>query len=387
MSILFTPFFLGSIKLKNRFVFSACEDNLADDNGFITDTIIRKNQKLAKGEVALIISSHMYVHPWGLSRIGQPGIHSDQTIPGLRRLASAVHQESGKIVFQLGHAGLAAKEKIIGRFPLGPSANKGEMTEDEIREVVHAFAAAAKRAAAAGADGVQLHAAHGYLINQFLSPFYNHRHDIWGGSVENRFRLLKEIINEVRKNLTPKMILLVKLNSHDHTPQEGITPDLAVQYAKRLAAEGVDGIEVSCGNAYLAPWYQCRGDVPVKEILNMVPEAKKFRVKEALEKIKDNFKFEEGYNLNNTMMMRPVAGATSLFAVGGWRHVKAMENALTQGQTDLISMCRPFIREPSLVKKIREGKAIASSCINCNKCLMALAYGLPGRCYYKGLPA
>src|SRR4030043_1864091 len=97
MSILFTPFTLGNVTLKNRFVFSACEDNLADENGFITDAIIRKNQKIAKGQAALIISSHMYVHPWGRSRNGQPGIHGDQMIPGLQRLAKTVQRESAKL--------------------------------------------------------------------------------------------------------------------------------------------------------------------------------------------------------------------------------------------------------------------------------------------------
>lgn len=308
-------------------------------------------------------------------------------IPGLQRLTKTVQRESAKIVFQLGHAGLTAKEQIIGRPPLGPSAKTGEMTEEEIREAIHAYGAAARRAAEAGADGIQLHGAHGYLINQFLSPFYNHRADIWGGSNENRFRLLQEIIKEVKKNITTYMVLLVKLNSHDYTPQEGITPALAVSYAKNLSDIGVDGIEVSCGNSALAPWNICRGDVPAKEILNMVPESKRFQVRETLEKIKDNYKIEEGYNLNAAMMMRPVVGSTPLFAVGGWRHVQAMENAIAQGKTDLISLCRPLIREPALVKKFKEGKATVSSCINCNRCFIALAYGLPGRCYYKELPS
>jgi 2,4-dienoyl-CoA reductase-like NADH-dependent reductase (Old Yellow Enzyme family) len=230
------------------------------------------------------------------------------------------------------------------------------MTHEEIEETIHAFGTAAKRASKAGADGLQLHAAHGYLINQFLSPFYNHRDDIWGGSIENRFRLLREIIKEVKKNISAEMILLVKLNSHDYTPQEGITPALAFSYAKNLADIGVDGIEVSCGNSALAPWNICRGDVPLKEILNMIPEPKRFKVKETLEKIKDDFQIKEGYNLEAAMMIRPVVGNTSLFAVGGWRQVQAMENAITQKQTDLISMCRPFIREPNLVKKQRKEK-------------------------------
>lgn len=386
MSCLFTPFTMGKVTLKNRFVFSACEDNLCDNNGSITNKVIRKNQKLARGEVALIISSQAYVHPLGRSRIGQPGIHSDKMIPGLRNLASAVHDEGGKFVFQLGHAGINAQEKVIGRQPLGPSTKTGGMTKEEIREVIHAYGEAAMRATEAGADGIQLHAAHGYLINQFLSPFYNHRDDIWGGSEENRFRLLKEIIKEVKKNMAAGMILLVKLNSHDYTPQQGITPPLAANYARRLADERIDALEVSCGNSALAPWNLSRGEVPVKEILGMVPEEKRTRARETLEKIKDNFKIEEGYNLNSTMLLKQSAGEICIFAVGGWRHFQAMEDAVTARQTDLISMCRPLIREPSLIKKFKEGRVAVSSCINCNRCMIALAHNLPGRCYYKGLP-
>ncbi len=159
MSILFTPLTVGNLKLKNRFVFSACEDNLADDNGMVTDAMIKKVRTLAKGEVGLIISSHMSVHPLGRTRKKQWGIFSDDVIPGLKKLVESVHQENGKIVFQIGHAGQQTTKEVIGQTPLGPSSDN-QMDEDAIQQAIQAFQSAAARALDAGADGVQLHAAH-----------------------------------------------------------------------------------------------------------------------------------------------------------------------------------------------------------------------------------
>ena len=294
MSILFTPFILRKIELKNRFVFSACEDNLATEDGLVTEAIIHKNQRLAKGEVGLIISGHLSVDLWGRTRKRlRLGIYSDHMIPGLRRVVEWVHGESGRIIFQLGHAGLSTMREVVGRPPMGRFLKDNPMNEDSIQEVISAFGKAAERAAQAGADGIQFHAAHGYLINEFLSPFYNHRDDVWGGLEENRFRLIKEILLAVKKVMAKEMVLLVKLNAHDYTPEEGIVPLLAVAYAKRLAVLGIDGLEVSCGTS-VSPWNMCRGDIPVREILRGVSEPRRAKVEESLERMKGRVKLGEG---------------------------------------------------------------------------------------------
>ena len=203
MSILFTPIDLGDVHIKNRFIHSATYEVMALETGEISDKLVKRYQNLAKGEVGLIIPGYMYVHPLGRCAKYQTGIHSDDMIPGLRKLVKTVHQEGSKIAFQLVHAGRQTEKSVIGQTPIGPSS-KGrdpvyfvkpkEMNADEIQEVIQAFGKAATRAVEAGADGIQLHAAHGYLINQFISPFFNQRKDEWGGSDENRFRFLKEII-------------------------------------------------------------------------------------------------------------------------------------------------------------------------------------------------
>jgi 2,4-dienoyl-CoA reductase-like NADH-dependent reductase (Old Yellow Enzyme family) len=180
--------------------------------------------------------------------------------------------------------------------------------------------------------------------------------------------------------------LLIKLNSNDYTPEEGITPSLAVAYAKRLAQLNIDGIEVSSGTSSRSPWNICRGDIPVKEISRNFPEDRRPSVEAVLNKMAGKVELKEGYNLEATQMIRPVMGNIPLFAVGGFRQVANMEEAVKNGHTDFISMCRPFIREPYLVKHIREGKIKAASCTSCNKCFAAVASDLPVMCYIKGFP-
>jgi 2,4-dienoyl-CoA reductase-like NADH-dependent reductase (Old Yellow Enzyme family) len=395
VSILFTPIDLGNVQVKNRFVQSATYEVMAKETGEVSDKLIKRYQRLAKGEVGLIIPGYMYVHPLGRSYKYQTGIHNDNMIPGLMKLVEAVHQEGGKIAFQLAHAGRQTTKSMIGQTPLGPSS-KGrnpitfvkpeEMSEDQIEEVIQAFGIAAGRAVEAGVDGIQLHAAHGYLINQFISPFFNHRKDEWGGSDTNRFRFLKEVLSEVRNVLPQGMPIFVKLNVHDYTPREGITPSLAVTYARWLSELEIDGLEISCGSPVFSFMNMCRGDVPVKELVNSLPFWKRPLGKLMLRSMLGKYDFKEGYNIEAAKMIKPVLGKTPLFVVGGLRRVAEMREVLEKQYADCISMCRPFIREPFIVKKIKEGNTEAVTCVSCNRCLAAVTHNIPVQCYNKGLP-
>jgi 2,4-dienoyl-CoA reductase-like NADH-dependent reductase (Old Yellow Enzyme family) len=395
MSLLFTPVMIGNTEIKNRFVRSATYECAALETGKVTDKLLKIYRTLAKGEVGLIITGLMSVQHAGKGWKYQIGIHSDDMIPGLRRLAESVHEEGGKIAFQLAHAGRQTSKDVIGETPVGPSNKVRDpvyffkpraMTEGQIQETIRAFGAAAGRAAEAGADAVQLHGAHGYLISQFLSPFFNRRKDDWGGSDENRFRFLKEIIVEIKKVLPEGMPLLIKINSNDFTPREGITPPLAAKYAGWLAELDIDGVEVSCGTLF-SYMNMCRGDVPVDEIVRSLPLWKKPVGRIMVGSLAGKFNLEEGYNLEDAKTIKPVIGDIPLILVGGMRRAAHMEDILRNNHADLISMCRPFIREPLIVKKIREGKADSVSCVSCNRCLAAIINNLPTLCYYKGFPA
>jgi 2,4-dienoyl-CoA reductase-like NADH-dependent reductase (Old Yellow Enzyme family) len=306
-----------------------------------------------------------------------------------------VHDEGSKIAFQLSHSGRQTTKDCIMQTPIAPSkgprdniymVKPREMTEEEIQEVIKAFGAAALRASQAGADGVQIHAAHGYLINQFLSPFFNKRTDSWGGSDENRFRFLKEVVLEIRKNISHGKSVLVKLNTRDYTPKHGIILPLAKRYASWLADLPIDGLEVSCGTLSYSMFHVFRGDVPTEELIMNFPWWRKILGRMMLKNMAGKFDLEEGYNVEAARIIKPVLGDVPLFVVGGMRSVDQMEKVLNDGVADFISMSRSFIREPNIVNKIKAGKAAGVACVSCNKCFAAVANDMPVRCYHKGFP-
>ncbi|MFW9818656.1 MAG: NADH:flavin oxidoreductase, partial [Candidatus Thorarchaeota archaeon] len=349
----------------------------------------------AKGEIGLIIPGYMYVHPLGKAFKFQTGIYNDNLISGLKKVVDAVHKEDGKIAFQIVHAGMQTFEGLIGTLPAGPSGEifnpislrySREMTEEDIQETIHAFEDAARRVVETGADAVQLHAAHGYLINQFLSPFYNRRKDQWGGSEENRFRYLKELILKIKKVLPMDMPLLVKLNSHDYTPDKGITPPLAAKYAEWLVKLGINAIEISCGSSNFSIFNMCRGDVPVQEIIQFMPDSLVGIAEQVFQEMVNQYNIEEAYNLNAAKVIKPIMGNVPLILVGGLRSKVMMEQIIEKKYADFISMSRPFIREPFLVKYFKEGKQDKASCISCNRCLAAVPNDFPVRCYTKKFP-
>jgi 2,4-dienoyl-CoA reductase-like NADH-dependent reductase (Old Yellow Enzyme family) len=284
---------------------------------------------------------------------------------------------------------------MAGQTPIGPSSRgrdpvnfvkPKEMTENEIKDTIKAFGAAAYRAVQAGADGVQLHAAHGYLICEFLSPFFNVRKDSWGGSDVKRFQFLKEIYHEVKKSVPNGYPILVKLNTNDFTPKEGITPSLAMKYAKWLLELGIDAIEVSCGSTHYSYMNMCRGDVPTQELIQGLSWWEKPIGKMMISKLEGKYDLEEGYNLKSAKMIKPLMGNTPLILVGGLRTVVYMEEVLNNNSADAIAMSRPFIREPFLARKIKEGKIERVSCVSCNRCLAAVPNNYPIYCYYKAFP-
>jgi 2,4-dienoyl-CoA reductase-like NADH-dependent reductase (Old Yellow Enzyme family) len=390
---------IGSLQIDNRFVRSGTFESMAKATGECTTSSLNELYKnLAQGEIGLIITGYMFVHKNGRGHNRQIGIHSDEMMPGLRNLVRTVHEEEGKIIFQLAHSGRQTSKKYTGTTPLAPSKigrdplffeKAKEMSEEEIEEIISAFVRASERAVEAEADGIQLLAAHGYLINEFLSPFFNHRKDKWGGSDENKFRFLRKIVSKI-KHVVPKGFpVMVKLNSHDYVSRNYkncITPKLAVKYAKWLAESKIDAIEVSCGTTFNSVMSSIRGDIPVKELVDSLPLWQKPIAWLLLKRMTHKYNFEEGYNLKASKMMKPSIGKTSLMVVGGFRTVSYMEEVIEKGYTDFIALSRPFIRDPSLVKRIKEEKIDRVSCISCNKCFAGLAYDLPLNCYTRGIP-
>jgi 2,4-dienoyl-CoA reductase-like NADH-dependent reductase (Old Yellow Enzyme family) len=384
---------IGKVQIKNRFVHSATYEAMATPAGEVTDKLIKRYQRLAKNDVGLIITSFMYISTSGRSYPYMVGLYDDLLIPGLKQLVDAVHQEEGKIFFQIAHAGRQTTKAMAGQHPFGPSDNGRDpmnmvrprpMKEYEIEDVIKDFGRAVRRAVASGADGIQLHCAHGYLINQFLSPFFNQRQDQWGGSEKNRFRFLKEVIKESRKEMPEGMPLIVKLSTRDYTPKEGITPSMAAIYAGWLYEEGIDGVEISCGSTIYSFLNMSRGEAPVEELVSGMPWWKKPLGRMMLKRMVGKFDLVEGYNLDAAEMIKPMIDGLPLLTVGGFRRLAHMQEIVEKGTTDFISMSRPLIREPQLVRYFMEGKKEIAGCESCNKCLAAVAVNKPLRCYNKG---
>lgn len=259
-SKLFSPITLGSLKLSNRIVMAPMATNFSTTTGQVTDRQINYYVERAKGGVGLIITESNYVSLEGRGSIRRLGLTSDDNLKEHKKLVEAIHRLGVPVCAQLHHAGSTAPFSAIGQYPVSCSATilptKGQpfvgvipraLTVEEIRDLVIAFGAAARRAKEAGFDAVQVHAAHGYLINQFLSPRYNKRTDSYGGSSRNRMRFLLEIIDEIRAQVGPDYPILVRLSAEEYI-DGGYGLDFIVEVVRELENYGVSEVSLSCGN-------------------------------------------------------------------------------------------------------------------------------------------
>jgi 2,4-dienoyl-CoA reductase-like NADH-dependent reductase (Old Yellow Enzyme family) len=347
MSKLFEPSQINGMKLANRFVRSATWEGMAADDGACTPQLIDLMVGLAKGGVGLIITSHTYVSPEGQAGPWQVGVYDDKLIPGLEAMAAAVHENGGKIVMQLAHAGYFANAKLTGQTPMAPSNVEGfakgprqEMNAADIQGVVKAYATAAGRAQKAGFDGVQIHSAHGYLLSQFLSPAFNQRKDEYGGDIRNRARALVEVLQEIRLTVGKDYPVLVKMNCQDFI-ENGLRPEDSLQAGKMLAENGIDAIELS-------------GGVLIGGKLNPSRMGIKSEEKEA-------------YFQNEARAFRGQVNVP-LILVGGNRSFQVAERIVDEGVADYISLCRPLIREPGLINRWQSGDLGRAACLSDNMC-------------------
>ena len=347
MSILFESSEINGMKLRNRFVRSATWEGMASPEGAVTPKLIETMALLAKGGVGLIISSHAYVRPEGQATPWQIGVYEDRLIDGLRNMTAAVHKAGGKIVLQLAHAGNFAAEALTGIPPLVVSDYEGlaktprkELTIKDIEALVGAFAAAAGRAKAAGFDGVQIHAAHGYLLSQFLSPAFNRRLDDYGGSIANRSRIHLAVLQAIRKVAGYDYPVLVKLNSRDFT-ENGLSMEDSIIAAGLLADAGLDTIELSGGLLFSRKLSPSRPRID--------SEDKEAYFREELRAFKKQIRIP-------------------LILVGGNRSFDVAERLVAEGSADYISMSRPFICEPDLIARWRAGDRQKAACKSDNLC-------------------
>ena len=361
-SILFEPTKIKNMDLRNRFVRSATYDGCADKN-YVTEKQMSLYTSLAGGGVGLIITGITYVHDNGHISKFQNSISSDEFIPGLKQLTAAVHHRGAKIAVQLFHAGREARFPKPGdRIPMGPSflevdpyfkADYRAMTESEIWEVIRAFGDGARRAKEAGFDAVQIHGAHAYLLSQFLSPYTNRRRDEWGGSLENRLRIHREICNDTRLKVGEDFPVLIKIGVQDGFPG-GLEFTEGMLAAKYLAESGYDGLEISQG---------LRGPSE---------EDTEFRTR-------INVLEHEAYFRNWCRQIKNQVEVPVLM-VGGLRTFTLMEEIIQDEEADFISLSRPLIREPNIINDWKRGDHHRAKCISCNECFESLIKGKTLEC-------
>ncbi|MBN1572133.1 MAG: NADH:flavin oxidoreductase [Deltaproteobacteria bacterium] len=390
MAKLFDKTKIKGLELKNRFVRSATNEEMADRDGFPTENLFKLYGRLAKGGVGLIITGLSAVSADGRTTPRMNCIYSDDHIEKFRELADHVHENGSKIAMQIAHAGRQTTKKLIGTQPIAPSPVRDmtsfttprEMTEEDIERVIEDFAKAARRAKEGGFDAVQLHCAHGYLISQFLCPYTNRRRDRWGGSVENRMRFLTKIYGRVRELVGDGYPILVKMNGYDMM-KGGLDIDEAAVQARMMKDMGIDGIEVSCGIGEDG-LSSLRGDIPIEAIIDDLGSFKKqpvmrFIMRHFGKKIIKTHPFSEEYNLDAARAIKSSV-KIPVFAVGGNVDPAKIRGIVERGDSDYVSLCRSLIIEPGFPKQIEEGRTEPSRCIHCNLCLFYLELG-PLRCY------
>lgn len=351
MAAPFDAITVGTMTCSNRFARSATWEGMADEYGAPTQRLGQCLAGLARGGVGLVIAGHAYVRRQGQAGPWKLGLHSGASEAALAELPRTVHGNGGLLAAQLAHGGCRAVEALTGMDAVGPwpiYGKKGDlgraMSLSEIAEVPQAFGRAAGLAKKAGFDAVQIHGAHGYLLSQFLSPFYNKRSDAYGGPLSNRARLLFEVNAAVREAVGPDYPVMLKINSEDFLPG-GFSVDEMIEVVSILAGEGLSLVELSGGtpdSGRLTPVRPGAGGAP--------------------------------YYLDAARRLKERA-QLPVMLVGGIRDFETAEAVLAEGAADMVSMSRPLIREPDLVARWKSGDRSPSACVSDNLCFRPATAG------------
>lgn len=351
--MLYNKMTINGMTVSNRLVRSATWEGLASAEGFVTPALEKAMLDLVDGGVGTIITGHIFVAEQGRAGERQLAICGDEYINGLRSMVQKVHDGGGVIVAQLAHAGGQAAQNITGMPALGPSpfvrkdgTTCQEMTEEDIDFMVDSFQMAASRALAAGFDGVQIHAAHGYGLSQFLSPYLNKRTDLYGGTLENRIRPLVRVYEGVRRAVGDDYPVMMKINCEDFI-EGGLALEDSANIIQGLETIGLDAVEISGGLLTNGPTTSAvrvgRFDTPSREVW----------YRKAAHVVRERTKLP-------------------IMLVGGIRSFSVAEGLLSEGLIDFISMSRPLLREPDLLKRWASGDLRRAECISCNKCFKVL---------------
>jgi 2,4-dienoyl-CoA reductase-like NADH-dependent reductase (Old Yellow Enzyme family) len=398
-STLLKPLRIGRLTVPGRLYKSATSETRATDDGYVTDELLEFYEPMVRAGTPLIVTGNLYVSLQAKSAGRQAGIDSDDKKPGLRDWVKLAHSGGSLLVAQLNHGG---RQMVRSSDPGKATVSASSVREPlygtkprplragEIPALVDTFAAAAARAQDVGFDGVQIHAAHGYLLSQFLTPHTNRRNDEYGGSLDNRMRLLREVFQGIRARVGDDFPILLKMNGTDMLPlRKGATTAELVRVAKVMADEGMDAVEVSRGHYESWPGmvlghYKGFISGQVKEgsgtkmsgrrrvtVLALAPI-----IERAAERLAPG---GEGFNLPQAEQFTAHLDIP-VICVGGFHTTKGMESAIETGRCDAVSAARAFIADPYLFKNVQTPTSGRPVCGYCNGCIARFG-GKPIDCY------
>ena len=385
-SPIFTPVTIGPVTLRNRVIRSAAFENMAYGNSPSQD-LYDYHVAVARGGVGMTTLAYASVNRSGLSFDGQLSMR-EEIVPGLRRITDAVHAAGAKCSIQLGHCGNMTHRSTCGCMPVGASSGFNLYSPtfvrglkiSEIDTLVEDFGHAVNLAREAGFDCVEIHAGHGYLICQFLSPYTNHRRDEYGGSLDNRMRLMRRVITRVLEAAGDDMGVIVKMNMHDGF-RRGMQESECLEVARELERLGVHAIVLSAGFVSKAPMEVMRGAMPIRTMAYYM-DMRKFWWLKALVRVFGRIMvptvpYREGYFLEDAKKFR-AAVKVPLIYVGGMVSRQKMEEVLAAGFQGL-QVARALVHDTEFVNKLRSGEIEKSACGHSNYCIGRM-YTLEMKC-------
>ncbi|MCF2599038.1 NADH:flavin oxidoreductase [Phocaeicola barnesiae] len=384
-SILFTPGKIGPLTLRNRTIRSAAFESMCPGNK-PSKELLDYHHSVAAGGVGMTTVAYAAVTRSGLSFDRQLWMRPE-IVPGLRELTDAVHREGAAASIQLGHCGNMSHKAICGETPVGASTGfnlysptfvRG-LRKDELALMARAYGDSVRLAREAGFDAVEIHAGHGYLISQFLSPYTNHRKDEFGGSLENRMRFMDMVMDEVMKAAGNETAVLVKMNMRDGF-RGGMDIDESLQVAKRLVEDGAQALVLSGGFVSKAPMYVMRGAMPVKTMTHyMTCWWLKWGVRMAGKMMIPTVPFKEAYFLEDALRFRKEITQIPLVYVGGLVAREKIDEVLNDG-FEFVQMGRALLNEPGFVNRMKAESMARCNCKHSNYCI-ARMYTLDMACH------
>ncbi|NVN50596.1 NADH:flavin oxidoreductase [Mycolicibacterium hippocampi] len=369
----FTPAKLGPLTLRNRIIKAATFEASTPD-ALVTEDLITYHRLPAAGGVGMTTVAYCAVAPGGRTDGWQLWMRPE-AVPGLRRLTDAIHAEGAAISAQIGHAGPVANARTNQAKALAPVRFFNPLSmrfakkasRDDIRDVTEAHAEAARLAIASGFDAVEIHLGHNYLASAFLSPMINRRDDEFGGSLYNRAKVARGVVQAVRSAVGDQIAVTAKLNMSDGV-RGGIPIEESLQTAKWLEEDGgLDALELTAGSSLLNPMFLFRGGAPVKEFAGAFKPPLSWGIRMTGRKFIREYPYQEAYLMRDAKRFRAEL-TMPLILLGGITNRETMDLAMAEG-FDFVAMGRALLAEPDLLNRIQADSSVKSICDHCNLCM------------------